>query len=243
MSNYLRGELYRILKKKSLYILLLVSAVGFFALNYMILPANATSDIYLQPTGMLLNFLPMIFGIYIYITVFNDDFNNNVINSSVGFGIKRYKLVIYKLILTFLLTLIIILVLTGVFFLVAMFFKITFELEDIKTLLLLTLKTMVSIIGYASISSILLFSTKKALYGIIAYILLSTGAVNMLANMILSSKHVIDLIGDRSNLLFTSLTDGIFTLDYMSLIGIGIYFVVSVVVSIIMFRKVELEFN
>lgn len=243
MTKYLKSELYRILKKRSLYILLLITTVGFSSLNYIMLPSNATVEEFLQPLGMLMSLIPIIFGIYIFVTIYNDDFNNNIINSSVGFGIKRYKLVIYKLIMTLILTLIIILVLTGVFFLVGMFYKFTYSTEIIKNLLLLTLRTIVLIIGYTSISSILLYSTRKALYGIISYILLCTGAINMIVSMILSSGTIIDLIGDRTGWGFTILTNGIINGEYMNLIGITIYFVISILLSIVMFRKLELEFN
>ncbi len=243
MTKYLKAELYRILKKKSLYILLLVVAVGYAALNYMILPSNATINDFFQPVGMLISLIPMVFGIYIFITVYNDDFNNNIINSSVGFGIKRYKLVIYKLIVSFILTLIIILVLAGVFFLVGSFYKFTYSNEIIKNLLLLTLGTIILIMGYISIASILLYTTRKSLYGIISYILLCTGTINMILSLVLGSKQVVNLIGDITDWMFTPLTNGIINGEYINLIGIAIYFVVSIILSIIMFKKLELEFN
>lgn len=243
MSKYLKSELYRILKKKSFYILLLIVSVGFVALNYMILPSDATIEEYLQPVGMLVSFIPMILGIYIYITVFNDDFNNNIINASVGFGIKRYKLVIYKLIETLILSLIIILVLTGVFFLVGAMYKFTYSSEIINKLILLALKSLVMIVGYSSIASITVYATKKALYGTILYLLLCTGAMYSLLSLVLTSDPVMKLIGDRSGWLFTNLTEGFMNEDYVKLIGVGIYIIVSVVISIIMFKKLELEFD
>ncbi|HHX70250.1 MAG: hypothetical protein WAO56_02080 [Miniphocaeibacter sp.] len=242
MTKYIRSELYRIFKKKSLYIFMGIIALGFVLINYMMLNSQSTSLDYISNTLNLLSFATIIAGIYIFNTVYNDDFNSNALNAGVGLGIKRSSIVIYKLIIMTILTIVMFAFFTLVFFLMGMMYKFKFSNLEIESLVLYTSSIIVGIIGYASLTSIIIFATQKAIYGTITYLLLCTEMVHSLVTMGLKFPPVTSLMGDRSSWLFSSLTGELAQGKYISLIGIGVYILVSIVLAILMFNKKEVEF-
>lgn len=243
MINYLKADFYRLFKHKSFYIFNGIIALGFILLNYFILGSNGKVGQYIEITMQMLGFIPLITGMFVFNNIYNDNFSSNVVNGIIGSGVKRKNIVIYNFISTILFSFIIFLFYTLVFFAFGKIYGFSFSTTIIKDLLTKTMAYFLSVIGYVSMASIILYFSKKVIYGTTLYIFLASGIISMLVNLILSLKFVVSTFGVLGRYLFTSLINSIVGGNYKNLVGIFIYITISIIISIIVFSKKDLEFN
>lgn len=249
MLNYLIADLNRMSRKKSLIYTVATFLGLFLTMVFIIYTPNLDGGEYLSKTDLFLGFYPLVVGIPIFLSIYSDDFKSKAMQIAIGYGIDRNKIILTKAIETVILA-VISGVLLGVFVIVVpKILGITLTHEQFLELTFGAGIGIIKIIVYVGISTMLVYHYQNAMYGTISFVLLGSGTVSMILNLILSQKFIVDLVGNLTEHMLTTLL-AIQKLSYIStgkfnitsIIEIILYMVIPVIVSMIIFRKKELEF-
>lgn len=249
MLNYLIADLNRMSRKKSLVYTLAAYVGLFFIMVYMIYNPRLDAGGYASKTDMFLEFYPLVVGIPIFLSIYSDDFKSKAMQIAIGYGIDRNKIILTKAIETVILSVISGVLLGALAIVMPKIMGLTLSHEQFLGLAFSSVIGMLKIIVYVNISTILVYHYQNAMYGTISFVLLCSGTIRIILSLIFSQKFVVDIIGNLTEHLFTTLlaieklnyiTTGSFKIT--SIIEIVLYMVIPVIVSMIIFRKKELEF-
>ena len=249
MTNYIKADVSRILRKNSFF-----TAVGLFLLLYIIMVfiyfnPSFTAEMYVAKLTSYLSYYPLIVGLLVFICVYVDDFKCKSMQTAIGYGFSRTRIIVAKLLESSLLLL-------GVGIIMALVVNIVpiligLDIDSIQHLNL-TLTMMVEVlrtIGYIAISAIAVFASQNATNGIIFYVLFSTKSVYIVLSMILGQDIIVNTIGDLTKYLYTQQLYTIKTaIIYQEtsvvafIVSIMVYVIVPTIISNIIFKKKELEF-
>ena len=86
MLNYMRGELYRLLHKKSLYLFFGALALG-YTLVAFVRSGGLGEDSLLGDAANFFGYLPALAGGFLFAAVYTDDLSAKSLATLVGFGI------------------------------------------------------------------------------------------------------------------------------------------------------------
>ena len=246
MKQYIVADLKRIVGRVPYWIcmLLLIGYMMTLFLFQSLINWNAVT--YLVTASAFAGMLPIFFGLLVFIAVFSVDFNTKTMQVAIGTGLSRAEVVLSKAVEVFVITIAgifligVIVLLAGVVTGVGM--NATHAMEIINSLWM----KGVAIISYNYIAMILIFFTQKPGVGTMCYIALATPVVEILVSVINDIKLIKELDIRRfylASLIDTAHTRLILgTFDIASFIGIAAYIMAGVAVTILLFRKRELEF-
>lgn len=182
MFNYVQAELYRIFSKRGMYIffgVLLLLVVVFLVMMRNTYTADSVGEF----VGMILAFLMLVGGGYLFGTIYNDDLSAKTLPSLLGFGRKRAFIVIGKLIVT-------VIMLTGLFVIgSAILFGLMGLLAggitstSFQAGLTMTVLYWLSAIGYFAISAVVVYGTQKTTLSIVTFVLMGTGFIEQLLDI------------------------------------------------------------
>ncbi|MDR5588061.1 MULTISPECIES: hypothetical protein [Clostridium] len=249
MINYILADIRRISRKQS-FIYTLGGFIGLFLLMIFIY-YNPTfnQNAYLEKTDTFLGFFPLVMGLSIFLSIYYDDFKSKSMQIAIGYGISRSKVVLTKIIEVAILSLLSALLLGIVILVIPIFLKMSLSSKEIFTIILGVGAEALRIIGYISMSTILVYYSQNAMIGTIFYVLLSSKTVMLILATILGQGFIINSIGDLTKFMYTIILykeklsfieTGSF--DFLIIAGILVYIVLPTIITIIMFRKKELEF-
>lgn len=250
MINYILADIKRICHKKSFLAVTGVYISAFCMMLFIYFNPTFTAEAYIAKTKSFLSFFPLFTGLSLFLSVFYDDFKSKSMQTAIGYGIQRYKIVAVKILES-------IPLLTGILFCFNLLawtasYVLGLHLKQTQVciIILYSMAELFRTIGYLCISAILVFQTQNAVNGTILYVLLSSRTILLLSSIILGQDIFINTIGDLTKYLFTPqlyrvcdtfLQKG--TIDIAALIfSLSIYMVLPVIVSIGCFQKKELEF-
>jgi len=242
MIKYLRGEVYRLLHKKSMYIFFAVLAAGYLFITY-IRSGGFTEESIVDEAINTLNFLPVLAGGFLFSAVYTDDLNSKNLISLVGFGLSKVKIVISKLILMTLFSAV-------VFGLMPLFHCTVFHMlgwtatASVWTMVYaVSLKFLLMTIAFATLSGIVVYGIQRTTFAIVTYILLAFGIVGGLLASGLKS-----FAPGLADYLMSGITDRVMAsvVSGGSLIMPGIeyiaYIAIAAALSLLTFNKKEMEF-
>jgi len=247
MLKYMRGEFYRLLHKKSLYIYFGALALGYFLVAFIRSGGFGENSI-IGDTANLFTFLPVLAGGFLFAAVYTDDLNAKSLVTLVGFGMGKTRIVLAKLCLMALLS-------AGVFGLVPLFHCGVYAAlgcapgsGNWAMLYTLTLKFLLSTLAFAVLSGVMVYGTQRVTFAVVLYILLAFNVVSGLASAVLNLDFVTSLAPNLSSHLMSGISDRIF----IALTGNGsllrpvieyiIYVAIAAALSIAAFHKKEMEF-
>ncbi|MDR1067619.1 MAG: hypothetical protein LBL36_00025 [Clostridiales Family XIII bacterium] len=247
MSNYLRGEIYRVLHKKSLYIFIGIVAVGYILLALVRLGSMETDKV-LSDAESLFFLLPAVIGGFLFATLYTDDLNSKNLTMLIGFGIGKAKIVFSKFILMGLFS--------GIIFgLTPLFMSGVYTVlghppsaATIGVVYAWALKIFLTTLVFAALSAIVVYGLQRPTFGMVAYLLLTLNVVGQLLVLVLSIKPLSDLAPHLSDHLVSSVLGKILggMLDGTAmggpLVEYLLYLALALVASVVAFRKKELEF-
>ena len=246
MKQYIVADLKRIVGQVPYWIcmlLLIGYMIGLFLFQSLI---NWNAVTYLVTASAFAGMLPIFFGLLVFIAVFSADFKTKTMQVAIGTGLSRAEVVLSKAVEVFVITIAgifligVVVLLAGVVTGAGM--NATHAMEIINSLWM----KGVAIISYNYIAMILIFFTQKPGIGTLFYIALATPVVEILISIINDIKLIKELDICRfylANLIETAHTRLILgTFDIASFIGIAAYIMAGVAVTILLFRKRELEF-
>lgn len=249
MINYINADLYRIGKKKGLLISLLayisLLLVVFFILNSPSFDENK----YLSRVVIFLGFFPLFIGIPMYFSVYYDDLKSNAMQIAIGFGLLRRNIIISKLIVITILTLLSIALLTPIILLLPNALGLSLSGEQISEVISTLCVVSITIIGYMSICSLIVYWSQNEASGLILYVLLSAGTIKLILTVILNQQIIVDNFGNLNQYVFSSTVTQVqqsilahSDINFVYVLVILAYIILPTVLAVLAFRKKELEF-
>jgi len=242
MINYLKADFYRIFNKTSLYIFFSILLIIFlFLVLIKIMPIKAGSI--LQNGLIIFEMLLIIGGGFLFTAIYNDDLTSKSLPQLIGFGKKRTLIVVSKLVVNIVISG---LVYTGafiVFYLIINIFGVNVNFETIGELIKIALNSLFRLYAYSIIASIIAYGTQKATISIVSYVILATGFIDQILSLLLGRiEGMVDgLFLNKYTIL--QITDEMVSNPSISaIIPYLIALMVFITLSIIAFRKKDLEF-
>ena len=247
MLNYLNGEIYRMLRKKSLYIYFGSCAILYFLLAFIRMGASDPEQM-LSDASALFSLLPAVIGGYLFAALYTDDLSSKNLSTLIGFGLSKATIVVSKLILIILFGAVIV----G---LVPLFmYAVNALLGSLPTAAILGqvyargLKVLMEIVAFSSLAALVVYGLQRGTFGMVTYLLLSLGIISQLLGILLNWDLVSSLLPGLSDHLMSGISfrtlAGILAGEsiLLPLIEYFIYVTVTVVLSTLAFTKKELEF-
>lgn len=238
MINWIKADIYRLLHKKNLYIMMIIGLLLYFAAVCLV----DDLEYFTQIATFIFSVNTFLIGIPIFLNVYSDSFKAKVMQITIGLGVPRWQVVLAKISIASIFCLII-----NLFF--ALVFIITTAIIypaglDVVAILMTALIDAFKIIVYLALSMIIVYLSQKPIHGMIIYIMAISNIFYGLLNLVLNIPYVVDIIGNRSDLLLTN-AFSLVEFNYGDLFGwsiILVYLVVALGLSITLFKNVELDF-
>ncbi len=195
-----------------------------------------------------LNICGYILGISIYISVYADEFTSNSMQCLIGHGVSRFRLLLAKFIDC--------VIVTGVSFFIYWFFTMMLNLAlgaginsyELKFFCGLVMVWALKALGYATFSMIVLYWTKNVILATFMDVLMLFAAGSLLS--FLNQIPILKFYHLQNYIFEGMLTDAHASLQLGQAEGwLWILFAIvricvfSIVVSFLLFRKKELDFN
>ncbi|MCR5093930.1 MAG: hypothetical protein K6B72_08155 [Lachnospiraceae bacterium] len=261
MRNCIMADIRRVQKKRSFLICLAIEAALLVLaglLAYAVpLPISMTGsekggtapsmEIYIM---IAFFFYPLFVGIPIFSAIYSDDFKSRSMQTAIGFGITRRKLIWARFFEVLILALETAVLFTAIVYAVDLWTGISFGDATDMILKQVWIKDF-EIIGFLSISLIIVYGTQKPGSGMVLYILLLMGvfsALITLADMIpFFSRNHIKISEYVPSGVVSTMQKAIFGDDPGKAVIAGLcftvfYILLPVILSIRIFEKKELDF-
>ena len=242
MFRLIGGDIYRLLRKKSLFIYIGALAAGYFALAF-IRSGGFTEESLVNDALSLFIVLPALVGGYLFAAVYTDDLSSKNLVSLVGFGLNKAAVIIAKFMVTVLFSAVIFglmpLYHTAIYTVLGQ--KATGNMAAI--IYAASLKHLLTAIAFSALSGIVVYGLQRATFAIVAYLLLAFGVVGSLVSIALNTfaptltEHLMSGITDRILLCMMSgksLTGPV--IEYI------VYVLLALALSIVAFYRKEMEF-
>ena len=244
MRNLIVSDILRILKKKTYWIIFLIVLIGSLTRKFN------NDDSFSSMTSQLLyiqNFGSVLLGINIFISVYADEFSSRSMQCIIGRGLSRAKLQTAKFCNCIIITFISYTIWSAWMFLLNLIFGSNMEPIEKKALYLAFFIAALQAIGYSTISAIILYKSSNIAFATVIDILLYL-ILYVFIDMIVSAAPLAPFLAIQRN-SFTGLTKHIYTNIILGqscvgmLIGAIVFYIGgSLLLSILVFRKRELEF-
>ncbi|MDR2524288.1 MAG: hypothetical protein LBC95_01960 [Candidatus Nomurabacteria bacterium] len=247
MINYLRAEIYRLSRKKSLFVFLALAALGYLLVAVMRSGSLGAESILGDASFFIL--LPPVVGGVLFAAIYTDDLGSKNLSTLVGFGLSKVKIVIAKLVLALLLTALIfglVPLLSYVFYAVLGF---PASGETLGAIYLSLLKYYLLSVVFMALGAVVVYGIQRSAASIVTYVVLAFGVVGQLLGLLLGADFVNDFLPNATSYLASNLASQLYTAlaggDGSVLgagIGLAIYLAAALVVSAVVFNKKEMEF-
>ena len=247
MLNYLRGEIYRMLHRTSMYGYFPGFAVAYFLLVFIRIGGSAADQMLLDAQTLFM-LLPAIVGGCFFAALYTDDLQARNLGTLIGFGISRTKIVLAKLILTALFSAAVLALLPLLMFASFAVLGVIPTADILGSVYIWALKALLEIVAFSALAAIVVYGLQRATVGIVTYLLLALGIVSQLIGALLNWDLISSLVPGLSTHLMSGISlrviTGILTQGpvLLPLLEYLIYVAVAAALSILAFRKKELEF-
>jgi ABC-type transport system involved in multi-copper enzyme maturation permease subunit len=248
MLNYIKGEIYRVLHKKSMYIYFGIFAVLDFIIVFIGSGNKYTDMSIASHAEKLFTFLPVLVGGYLFAALYTDDLSSKNLTTLVGYGLSKLKVVLSKFLL---ITLFSTIIFGLIPLLMAAYFAMYGALPSATALGFTyagALSGLMLTVAFAALSGIVVYGVQRNTFAIVLYILLAFGVVSQLVSLALGldfiqsilpgvEEHLMINIGRRMQYGLVLGQSVIWVLvEYV------IYVAAALALSVLVFNKKELEF-
>jgi len=242
MLNYLKGEIYRLLHKKSMYLYFIILAMGYGLLAY-IRSSGFGEDSVVSDAVSFFFYIPILAGGFLFSAIYTDDLSSKNLITLVGFGLGKGTIVISKLILMTLFT-------AGIFALAPIWHMAVYSLlgctaggSQWLSVYLVSLKFALMTIGFSALCGIVVYGLQRTTFAFVSYVLLAFGIVGGLAATAFNTFAPF-----LTGFLMSGITDGIITAVmsrgslFLPFAEYVVYIVFAAALSTLAFTKKEMEF-
>lgn len=236
--SYIKAELFRFTKKRSLKLLLAIFTIGY---SIAVFQFDGSGNSVTAFTTMLIQMSPVLIGIATFIMVYTDDITAHSTQISIGYGYSRIQIVLFKLIEMMLMT---VLIMAYCFSLAtALSFIFKFDL-NYSELFKFAGVSLLQTFYLSTVASIFAFGFQKTSIAIITFVVLTTNIIDTLIKLILQWEPVAKLLPNvvsylPDTLLFEMFYSGI---QFKNIALIILYGSIATIISIYLFNKTEMEF-
>lgn len=249
MTNYIIADIKRVFLKKSFITFIGIYAGIFLLMMFIYSNPTFTAGAYVLKTKSFLGFFPLLIGLAIFLSVYYDDFKSKSMQTAIGYGISRHKIVISKFTESIVISILSALSVCIIILITPMLMKLSLSKAQSAELILGVVSEILRTIGYISISAVPAFYTQNAISGTILYVLLSSKTIMLFLTIILGQDIIVNIFGNLSKYIFTQQIYSFFNVlvensevKILSIIIILIYMLLPVLISAFSFNKKELEF-
>ena len=249
MMNYLSADLRRILHKQSFLGSVGAFAVLFAVRGFIYFNPSFTAEMYVAKVTSFLSFFPLIIGVFVFMSVYADDFKCRSMQVAIGYGMPRSRIILAKLLESATLLLGIAVIMGILVLCTPVALGLAPNTQQLMSLALTVIAEMLRALGYLALSTIPVFFSQDAVAGIIADVKKKKKTVYIVMSMVLGQEFLVDTIGDLTQYLYTTqlyavkanLMDGNpCIIPFVT--ALLIYIFLPTIIAIIGFRKKELEF-
>ena len=249
MNNYITADICRILRKQS-FGGSISAFLGLFGIMIFIyFNPSFTAEMYVSKITNFLSYFPLIVGLFVFMSVYADDFKCKSMQVAIGYGIPRRNIILAKLLESTLLLLGITVIMEIAILATPMAIHLDPNHVQLKSLAVTVLAEMLRTLGYIAISTFPVFLTQNAVNGIIFYVLLASKTVFIVLSMILGQDILVNIFGDLTKHLYTVQVYSTKVAFIQNeafiptlLLALTVYVILPTVISAIGFNKKELEF-
>lgn len=246
MLNCMNADVLRIQKKKSYLIMISIVVLSIMVSGIVALVSGDNGSRYFEMiTSLSLAFCTLLIGIPIYNAVLTDDFKSRTMQIAIGRGLSRHKLICTRLLEIIIIVFEACIVLTLFTLVCGLIGGV--KLSSILPGIQLIGRQFVLTVAYSAVSMIFAYLSQNGTSGLILYILMSSGALNMILNGILGVLPVIKdynigsyLISGMVNKISESASFGTGLLWFLVLVVVWVCLPTFITMKI--FEKKELEF-
>jgi ABC-type transport system involved in multi-copper enzyme maturation permease subunit len=246
MINYLNAEIYRLLRKKSLYIFFFATALVYLVLVTIM----RLSDLSDEPEPLFLDaynlfiLLPPVVGGVLFSAIYTDDISSKNLSTLVGFGLSKVKIVVSKFILGLTFSAVIFALVPLFMFVVYSAFGFVTSAQTMLSIYELLFKYFLITVTFMAFSGMVVYGIQRSTFAIVAYIVLTIGLVGQLLTLLLSNlaENAADnLPTNIINRLYSNLTSGDASILWLC-VELIIYIAFSLIISVFLFKRKEMEF-
>lgn len=249
MRNYILADIKRICHKKT-FLATAGTYIGlFFIMIFIYFNPSFTASSYAAKTAAFLSFFPLFVGLPVFLSVYYDDFKSRSMQIAIGYGMPRYKVILSKVTESILLLFATVFCIGIIILIFPSILEIALGQSEVAELIVTVIVEALRAIGYICISAIPVFYTQNAVNGTVIFVLFSSKTVMILLTMILGQDFLVNTVGDLTQYLYTSLLYSTCSMLVqtgtvrITLFGaLILYIVFPIMLSVIGFRKKELEF-
>ena len=249
MFNYICADLRRVFQKQSFLWAFGAFAGCFVLLVFIYFNPSFTAEMYVSKMTSFMGYFPLVVGLLTFLSVYVDDFKCRSMQIAIGYGIPRGRIIFAKLLESITLLLTTAAAMAVLLIAAPLLLGLTPTSQQMASLVLTTAAEFLRALGYIAISAIAVFLTQNATGGTILYVLLSSKSVYIVATMLLGQDFLINTVGDLTKHLFTAMIYACKAdllqggQPFICLItALLIYVALPTVISVVGFRKKELEF-
>lgn len=247
MFNYLIADLRRI----ALRIPHALALIGIYAILVIMLIFGFNSEGWnsvslVTMTIQYINFLTILLGLVELNAVFSDDFKTKTIQVAIGIGISRWRVILTKFLELAILVFVDIVVVLFIAIVCGGFMNAFPTYSQIVEIWSQLFSVWLGILGYMSLTMIIIFLMQGTGIATILYLALSSGIFNMVIGL-LSSFEIFESLHLQKYTLTSllgmfgsQLTLGSF--NFSMFIGIIFYIAIGYGMAVAIFRKRELDF-
>jgi len=242
MLKLLRGELYRLLHKKSAYIYFAALAVA-YALVIYVRSGGFTAQSVVDDAVSFFYLLPALVGGFLFAAIYVDDLNSKNLISLVGFGTSKTRIVIAKFILMALLSAVAFALAPLLHSAIYMLLGWAPSAQGWLMIYAVSLKYFLMTVAFAVLSGIVVYGLQRTTFAVVLYLLLAFNVVSSLLSLALKSfapglaSYLMAGISDRA---MTAVASGGSVVA--PVLEYAIYVVIAGALSVLAFHKKEMEF-
>ncbi|MBR0413708.1 MAG: hypothetical protein IJI67_01390 [Clostridia bacterium] len=239
MFNFIKADILRVLKKKSYIVLSAIVLLAYAATLLIVLSKNPASVELVS--GLLATGAVLLIGIPVFIGVFSDDFHSKAMQTIIGFGTSRRRLVLSR----YCEYLVILAQAFAVISLVSLLlFAVTGNMAVAKPIFRDLWKEYLSTVLCVGAAMIIVYGAQNTTFGLVIFIGLAANILDLLLTGIsfipFFANHNIDVsLILPSNMLNQAMSNG---KPIFYLFAALCYIVLPLVLSVKLFEKKELEF-
>lgn len=249
MNNYIGADLRRIFRKQSFLWAFGAFAGCFAILVFIYFNPSFTAETYVSKMTSFMSYFPLVVGLLTFLSVYADDFKCRSMQIAIGYGMPRGRIIFAKLLES---TVLLLTTAAGMAVLLTaapLLLGLAPTSQQMVFLVLTAGAELLRALGYGAISAVAVFLTQNATGGTILYVLLSSKTVYIIATMLLGQDFLRNTVGDLPKYLYTAM---LYTCKANLVQGgqpficlgfaLLIYVVLPTMISVVGFRKKELEF-
>ena len=242
MAKLIRGEIYRLLHKKSMYIYFGALILGYCLLVFM-RSGGFDSESVMMDAPSFFQFFPALIGGFLFAAVYTDDLNSKNLITLVGYGLGKSTIALAKFIIGVLSATVIFGLITAIHCGIYTLLGHAPTAQQAEMVFITSLTQLMMTVAFFAFSSIVAFGLQRTTFAFVVYILFGFSVVTMLVKTVFSLAHIEIsqyLVSGITNTLMARMVNGASVVA--PVLEYAAYIIVAIALSVLAFRKKEMEF-